>query len=148
MHGLFSVRASSESFQSCRGCNLYFPQVGQLYRQNIPGFHEPQGSIRFRLKQHDAERCQELDDEYLIVWQGFEGKPWDYTTEVPQFVRGYCIWACNPFICSSCPRGLPTYPKRSAAGWSSRLPHEKGAPDGFSSAPPCGCRRPMREGLA
>ena len=35
------------------------------------------GAVGFR-------RVQELDDEYLIVWQGFsgkQGKPWDYTTE-------------------------------------------------------------------
>ena len=41
----------------------------------------PCGAVR-----HGAECCnlyfpQELDDEYLIVWQGFSGKPWDYKTE-------------------------------------------------------------------
>mmetsp|Transcript_69565 Transcript_69565/g.166851 ORF Transcript_69565/g.166851 Transcript_69565/m.166851 type:complete len:733 (+) Transcript_69565:159-2357(+) len=35
---------------------------------------------------HGAECCnfyfpQELDDEFLVVWHGFKGKPWEYYTE-------------------------------------------------------------------
>ncbi|CAJ1367601.1 unnamed protein product [Effrenium voratum] len=53
--------------------------------QDVIAETAPCGAVR-----HGAECCnlyfpQELDDEYLIVWKGFEetgGKPWDYTTEV------------------------------------------------------------------
>lgn len=41
----------------------------------------PCGAVR-----HGAECCnfgfpQELDDQYLIVWQGYDEKPWNYATE-------------------------------------------------------------------
>lgn len=41
-----------------------------------------------------GSRSQELDDEYLIVWQGFSGKPWDYKTEAP--AAGCCGTAHGP----------------------------------------------------
>ena len=58
--------------------------------------------------------CQELDDEYLIVWQGFEGKPWDYTTEVQQLV---------------CLTGLCRKSAAVVAGRPPGLPHQEGCLD-------------------
>jgi len=71
-----------------RGFHPAIPKYGfgdpTSYRliQDVIAETAPCGAVR-----HGAECCnlyfpQELDDEYLIVWQGFEGKPWDYTTEV------------------------------------------------------------------
>ncbi|CAK9088651.1 unnamed protein product [Durusdinium trenchii] len=62
-----------------------------LAKENERGFHpvmlgrRASGGSRYTLIQ-DATHLQdspveELDDEYLIVWQGFTGKPWDYKTE-------------------------------------------------------------------
>jgi len=70
-----------------RGFHPVIPKFGfgdpTSYRliQDVIAETAPCGAVR-----HGAECCnlyfpQELDDEYLIVWQGFEGKPWDYTTE-------------------------------------------------------------------
>lgn len=66
---------------------VHFPPQKSTSHIGCLGFTEviaetaPCGAVR-----HGAECCnlyfpQELDDEYLIVWQGFSGKPWDYKTE-------------------------------------------------------------------
>lgn len=70
-----------------RGFHPTIPKYGfgdpTSYRliQDVIAETAPCGAVR-----HGAECCnlyfpQELDDEYLIVWQGFSGKPWDYKTE-------------------------------------------------------------------
>ena len=91
--GFYSGTSSSKTPLSCIGSgscwSISRPEkttshVASL--RSLDGFKviaetAPCGAVR-----HGAECCnlyfpQELDDEYLIVWQGFSGKPWDYKTE-------------------------------------------------------------------
>lgn len=66
----------------------------------------PCGAIRHGAECFNFSFCQELDDEYLVVWDGFPGeKPWAYFTE-PQLrdwlmerVRDGFVFPLNPCWC-------------------------------------------------
>lgn len=42
---------------------------------------EPCGAVRHGAECFNFYFPQELDDEYLVVWEGFQGKPWAYKSE-------------------------------------------------------------------
>ena len=46
-------------------------------------------SHNVKTRPHPSPAIQELDSEYLIIWDGFEGKPWAYRGSAGQGLGHY-----------------------------------------------------------
>lgn len=100
-----AVRHGAECF------NFYFPQEPRFFLGGGDASHDIADFVRLCMaagRGYPAIHTwrygsflvvsQELDSEYLIIWDGFEGKPWSYRNSAGLH-RVTCIWCkCDVFL--------------------------------------------------